>query len=754
MPRPALLRRSLASSQLGPALCLDALRWPTPLGAGLRLYFGRGTRVEDVGAAPDGPVQVSQIVPVAGSLIVSGSAPTAEGPVTLQIADTVHTITPSAPETGLFDDRNVIVAQRHAEAADEIAQWLAFHVKDHGADAALLVNRAEPGPDSDAFAEVLAGAAGAIDGLRCILLVDAPVPLGLQDQPALGDPATAPRATGAKAASDPWRAPLAQPMLYDLLKWRFLSRAGAVVALDPCDLLDAPADGIGLFETCRQSQTGLVPVLGETVFAWRIRKGRRPAHGDHICRTDPPTPAPPRWCVAPKRTGPDALWLPHKIAGLTATADDSVEYKRAASVLFPRSKPADLVDKQRLAEAPGLLQRATARLGHDPVRPPERPEARAMAPVAPPTGRTVIVTCMKNEGPFILEWLAYHRMIGVDDFLIYTNDCDDGTDAMLDLLQARGMVQRRDNPFREAGVKPQAAALEAAQSEPVVQNAGWIVSMDVDEFLNIHAGDGKLADLYAAVPKADAISITWRLFGNADIDHYEDRPVIEQFTRCAPQLIRRPHQAWGFKTLFRNNGLFTSMGVHRPKGFQGKAAMWVNGSGRPLPKSILRAGWRSTVETYGYDLVTLNHYSVRKTESFLVKRDRGRVNHVTRDQGPGYWLRMNNNDEADYSILRQLPGLRQELERLMADPELAAAHAASVAAHRARIAELRADPDYAALYDDLTSDRMKRLSRLHRHLGMNVFLSGPSVIPDRVLDPDLPAGFFFNVEPPGGRAAE
>ena len=31
-----------------------------------------------------------------------------------------------------------------------------------------------------------------------------------------------------------------------------------------------------------------------------------------------------------------------------------------------------------------------------------------------------IVTTMKNEGPFILEWLAYHRAIGVDDFLINT----------------------------------------------------------------------------------------------------------------------------------------------------------------------------------------------------------------------------------------------------------------------------------------------------------------------------------------------
>ena len=44
----------------------------------------------------------------------------------------------------------------------------------------------------------------------------------------------------------------------------------------------------------------------------------------------------------------------------------------------------------------------------------------------------VIVGCMKNEGPYIVEWVAYHRAIGIDNFLIYTNGCDDGTSEILD----------------------------------------------------------------------------------------------------------------------------------------------------------------------------------------------------------------------------------------------------------------------------------------------------------------------------------
>ena len=41
--------------------------------------------------------------------------------------------------------------------------------------------------------------------------------------------------------------------------------------------------------------------------------------------------------------------------------------------------------------------------------------------------------------------------------------------------------------------------------------------MDIDEFVNIHVGDHTLGALYAALPDADAIAITWRLFGNNGI---------------------------------------------------------------------------------------------------------------------------------------------------------------------------------------------------------------------------------------------
>jgi len=284
---------------------------------------------------------------------------------------------------------------------------------------------------------------------------------------------------------------------------------------------------------------------------------------------------------------------------------------------------------------------------------------------------------------------------------------------------------------------------------PIITDAKWAVCIDVDEFINIKIGDGTLDDLFAAVPDANMIAMTWRLFGNADIAAFEDDLIIRQFTRCAPEYARKPHQAWGFKTLFQNTGIFKKLGVHRPKGLNPQLVdqiNWVNGSGVPLPESMYRNGWRSTVTTYGYDMVQLNHYAVRSAESFLVKRDRGRVNHVDRDQGLSYWFRMNNNAEEDTSIQRMIPRVEKELARFMEDDEIAAMHAHCVKAHRAKIDALRQTQNYANFYQDLIGPRMRKLAHMHTHFGSNVFLSGPDCVPDEIVARDPDDTFFFTVE--------
>lgn len=729
-----------------PSLALDLVGLPRFLDGLLccdgkvRLFFGGGAR----GSALL-PAGIAELREISGGLmaVLAGRA----GALRLGLADGADLAVPVArAQDAVFAGKRVMLLVRVSETPEQIAESLRWHGM-MGAEAALVVNRA---PEGEGFAEGLREACASGMPLRLLQLV---LPSGKPGSGPETHPFLAPDAPGkdrmARPEPDPWRAPLEEALLYEWMKWRYLARARSVVSLEACDILPAP-EGPTVFEAAEAA--GMVLLAGRRAYPWRLRAGRAAGFGDHVCRPFDTLRGSARWACAPEKLGLEKTWRRTRIS--FANPAQVLPFWRCMALRVTAAEGAPLAPKTSLIEDEGLVALAGA-LGSRPVRPPASAPKAAPAP-APAARRVAIVTTMKNEGPFILEWLAYHRAIGVTDFLIYTNDCSDGTDSMLQMLARKGLCQWRENPFREMDLKPQHAALQAAEGEAVLQAADWAICMDVDEFIDVKLGDGTLKALFTAMeatlPGANMIALTWRLFGNGEVRAYEDRFLLEQFTRCAPEVVRKPHQAWGFKTLFRTMEIYKKLGVHRPKGLKPDLwdqVRWLNGSGREMPKEMFRNGWRSTLQTYGYDWVQLNHYAVRSAESFLVKRDRGRVNHVDRDQGLNYWFRMNHNAQEDRSIQRMIPALRTEWERLMADPEIAAAHAHSVRCHRAKIAELRATETYERFYDELTGPRMEKLCRMQAHFGSAVFNAGPQVIPADLHEQDLAPDFFFTVQHDG-----
>lgn len=681
----------------------------------------------------------------------SGDATSLNGGAYARLDATPVGLSPSTPENDILAGRNVAIATRNGEPIETVLEWIKYHHIHFKLSGAVIFDRSAPESSE------LANLKLAIDALKIpfrAILVRSPIPLGDPTKPAEAHPWCVREAPGHDRMevppSDPWVSPLFETAIYEIARHRWLGKSLAAANIDICDLLfEAPGKLLNkrAFQTpfdMAAAHPGQVVLLeGQHCYPWRVRESQPPSYADHICTQFDNPKFRQRWCVALPQLREKSLLLTRRIPKTQVCGEAS--FFRYMAIRHPSDRASLIVPKTSLVENKLLLQTAKRLHQFKPVRLPRiKAEAASQKDM-----RTAIVTTMKNEGPFILEWLAYHQAIGVQNFLVYTNDCDDGTDTMFDLLQSKGILQHRENPFREVGLKPQHAALQAAEDEPMLTNADWAICMDVDEFLNVKVGDGTLAALYDAVGDANMISCTWRLFGNSDLHLFEDIHTIGQFDRCAFEFSPKPHQAWGFKTLFRNIGIFKKMGVHRPKGLRPQLweeINWVNGSGNPLPKEEFRNAWRSTTETYGYDLVSLNHYAVRNAESFLVKRDRGRVNHVDRDQGLAYWFRMNNNATEDRSIMTRIPMMEEKLAAFMADPEIAAQHHACVAAHRAKIDELRERPDQQVFYGQLTSPRMERLSRMHGFFGSNVFLAGPESVPDDVIWGDHAEDFYFTVD--------
>ena len=315
--------------------------------------------------------------------------------------------------------------------------------------------------------------------------------------------------------------------------------------------------------------------------------------------------------------------------------------------------------------------------------------------------RVLAVMTVKNEGAFVLEWLAHHRACGFTDFLVFSNDCTDGTDLLLDRLQAMGWLThvRNDGPH-EAG--PQWAALKAADRHPLVKAADWVLFADVDEFVNVHVGDRTVQALLAALPRATAIPLTWRLFGNAGVVECADRPVTATFTRAAPAVLNWPWRAMLFKTLFRNDGSYGKLGVHRPRApdrDRMAGQRWVSGSGVDLAPAFLTTRIFSDLGQDHYGMVQLNHYALGSIEGFLVKADRGRANREASVADVGYWVERNFCDIEDRTILAL--DSRTLREGLRADPVLGPLHDRAVQWRKDRFRHLMTEEPWRAFFGRL-----------------------------------------------------
>ena len=122
-----------------------------------------------------------------------------------------------------------------------------------------------------------------------------------------------------------------------------------------------------------------------------------------------------------------------------------------------------------------------------------------------------IAAPVRGEAPYLLEWIAYHRVLGVKLFLLGDNaESDDPTSALLQALHQRKIIFCLDWRNRtHFQIEFNAQALAAARLF-----ADGIFLIDVDEFLRPTAGSSvlEIAQKWLSDQTIGAVALTYLLF--------------------------------------------------------------------------------------------------------------------------------------------------------------------------------------------------------------------------------------------------
>jgi len=244
-----------------------------------------------------------------------------------------------------------------------------------------------------------------------------------------------------------------------------------------------------------------------------------------------------------------------------------------------------------------------------------------------------VTAIVRDERRYIEEWLDFHAGVGVEHFFLYDNGSIDGTFEFLSSCDPQRVTVA---PW--PGIARQLPAYEHCLAE-YKDRARWIAFVDVDEFIVAPGGLRELLEEYEVHP---ALCAHWYVFGSSGHRQYEQRPVIERFTKREAAV--NPH----LKSIVDPRRTVRCPSPHQfvHEGFA------VDEQWRPLEQLIGRS------EGGTCDRIQINHYATKSYEECIERRRQPRADNAKlRDQGE-FFSHHDRNDAEDFKALTIWNSLR------------------------------------------------------------------------------------------------
>jgi hypothetical protein len=262
----------------------------------------------------------------------------------------------------------------------------------------------------------------------------------------------------------------------------------------------------------------------------------------------------------------------------------------------------------------------------------------------------------RNEGPYLREWIEFHRLAGVEHFYLYDNVSEDEHLEVLAPYVDDGIVTLRSWPVFDPQVPAYNDCLRWHRHD-----SRWIAFIDIDEFLFSPAGQS-LPEVLAGYEAWPGVAVAWTMFGTGG---HRTRPpglVIENYLRT----METPDPVMNMKSVVDPRRVTAYASAHHAV-YPYMSA--VDENRFPVDGHTILAP--------SSERLRLNHYHCKSEEEFVAKFERWRAvgsRPSASHRRFGEWgddvptaaelellRREEANGASDETILRFLPALREAL---------------------------------------------------------------------------------------------
>lgn len=237
--------------------------------------------------------------------------------------------------------------------------------------------------------------------------------------------------------------------------------------------------------------------------------------------------------------------------------------------------------------------------------------------------KLAIGAIFKDEYDYIIEWLAWHKIAGFNDFYIMDNESTDKTTQLLEALEQLGYI----NLFYQKTLEKNTQII--AYNRIIEKAIGKIDAMlfiDADEFITHDSFiDGKEAEYLKKLlskPKVGMVGINWRCFGSSGHKKQTKGLVIERFTKCTEKENSGVNQ---FLKSISKIHLIKSINPHSGKLYDN--SIYLNANGQEIDDFILlvnnkfeevsHSGRKKSISKGN---LRVNHYVTKSKEEYIEKK--------------------------------------------------------------------------------------------------------------------------------------